>query len=210
MLDPDATPQDPGCFPFHAKFRTRASREDTEVILKTAEELTEGSLVEADNGNILEVVKIEPITPMHSYELRTESTTDAPGAVLKCTGRHRIMVPVESDGEFGVEQAVRLSRGQRVYCSGFVERTLVDVTMQNEHIKFYGITFDPDEAVAVTTTEDDHVAILSMGEEHGGTNHKIQRGHKRGSGTRGAPSIADTAEFWPDSPPPDFQGGVQQ
>ena len=31
MLDPDATPQDPGCFPFHAKFRTRASREDTEV-----------------------------------------------------------------------------------------------------------------------------------------------------------------------------------
>ena len=97
-----------------------------QVILKTAEELTEGSLVEADNGSILEVVKIEPITPMHSYELRTESTTDAPGAVLKCTGRHRIVVPVESDGEFGVEQAVRLSRGQRVYCSGFVERILVD------------------------------------------------------------------------------------
>ena len=72
------------------------------------------------------MVKIEPITPMHSYELRTESTTDAPGAVLKCTGRHRIVVPVESDGEFGVEQAVRLSRGQRVYCSGFVERILVD------------------------------------------------------------------------------------
>ena len=48
--------------------------------------------------------------------------------------------------------------------------------MQNEHIKFYGITFDPDEAVAVTTTEDDHVAILSMGEEHGGTKRK--RGQK--------------------------------
>ena len=60
--------------------------------------------------------------------------------------------------------------------------------MQNEHIKFYGITFDPDEAVAVTTTEDDHVAILSMGEEHGGTKHKIQRGHKRGSGASRLPS----------------------